>query len=438
MTTVLILPATALLFINREKLSLQSLRIVGASLLVFIAVLLLFYSYLPTRASMNPMLNWGNPDNIERIFRHISGQQYSVWLFSSIEAAEKQLINFYENLPNEFLFVIFVFVAFGLVEFFLRSKILFFFTVVCFITTVLYSINYNINDLAPYFLLAYYSLAIISFFGIIVVFKFLRYLSLPRTAASIAIVIAILAHGAWNFPQVNQSGIRIYEDYTKAILTNVELNSIIISYQWDYFVSPSYYFQYAEEFRNDVTVIDKELLRRSWYYSQLKLKNRSLFSGFDNDVTNFINSLKPFEDGGEYNSEVLESLFRKIQSNLIAYNIGEHDIYLGPEMISKELKNGELSLPKGYKVIPHLLLFKVVRGNNYVPAPDPNFTLRMSGNNNKYTDFIENITAEMLANRALYELSYRKTDRAKLYIQKIRSDFPNFSLPDQLKPFVEN
>lgn len=437
MTTLLILPAAALLFFYKEKFNARSLLTFAVSSIVFIAVLLLCYSYLPFRASMNPPINWGNPVDTESIIRHVSGQQYQVWLFSSIDAAKKQFIYFFENLPDEFMILIFVFILIGAVELFKNSKIIFLFTAICFLTTLLYSINYDINDIDSYFLLAYYSLAMLSAFGIIRSYYFLRRIKLGTTISLSLLGLVILFQGILNASKADQSDVYIFEDYTKNILNSVAENSIVFSYQWDYFLSASYYFQFVEKYRDDVIVIDKELLRRSWYFNQLKTNNRELFAGFESDVQNFLKAVDPFEKGKKFNPELLEKYFRSIQTNLIAYNIDEHDYYIGPELVDNEIRKGQFILPDGYNIVPHLFLFKVVSGNEYVPAPDPDFKLRIPKNKNGYTQFIEKITAQMLSYRAMYELSYNKTERAKLYIQKISDDFPDYKLAAELKNILK-
>ena len=90
----------------------------------------------------------------------------------------------------------------------------------------------------------------------------------------LAIVIAELSA---NWPEVDASSNYLVEDYTATILANLKPHAIIISYQWDYFVAASYYFQYVKHARDDVTVIDKELLRRSWYYLQMKKNHPALY-----------------------------------------------------------------------------------------------------------------------------------------------------------------
>ena len=42
---------------------------------------LLFYAYLPIRASQNPAIDWGHPDNLHNFFQHVSAAQYRGYMF---------------------------------------------------------------------------------------------------------------------------------------------------------------------------------------------------------------------------------------------------------------------------------------------------------------------------------------------------------------------
>jgi hypothetical protein len=44
----------------------------------------------------------------------------------------------------------------------------------------------------------------------------------------------------------------------------------------------------------------------------------------------------------------------------------------------------------------------------------------------------------MLARRALYEIQYDKIDRARIYIKKIKGDFPGYVLPAGLGQVIVN
>jgi hypothetical protein len=325
----------------------------------------------------------------------------------------------------------------GLVTVFFESRRIFVFLIISFLSAVLYSINYDINDIDSYFLLAYIS---ISFFAVFGVMKLSSLLKMGRNIYLISVLIIelfIIVQIYINFGKVNQSYTYDFEDYTKALLSSTTKNSVILSYQWDYFISPSYYFQNAENLRKDAVIIDKELLRRSWYYNQIRNFHPNAVKGIEPEIRLFLNALQPFERGENYNSAVLENLYRRIMTNLVSTNIGKRDFYIGPELFENEIQAGQFTLPSGCTLVPDIFLFKVVKGNSYVPARDPDYRIRFTANKNHYTEFIERMAGTMLARRALYEMQFDKIERARVYIKKIKKDFPDFILPPGLAEVVE-
>jgi hypothetical protein len=240
------------------------------------------------------------------------------------------------------------------------------------------------------------------------------------------------------FNAVNQSNNYIYEDYTKSLLNSLPKNSIVFGYQWDFFISPAYYFQFVENYRKDIVVIDKELLRRSWYYHQLETNYPEVTSGVNTEITLFLNALKPFERKEKYDSNLLESLYRRIMTNLVSTNIDKREFHLTPEIIEIEMRKGEFSLPSGYELVPYLFTFKVVKDTGYVEAPLPNFHLRLIKIKDMHQSKIVSIITTMLLNRAIYEKLYFKEERAKIYLNKAKEINPDVIIPNQLKDLVLN
>ncbi|MGB5288016.1 MAG: DUF2723 domain-containing protein, partial [Ignavibacteriaceae bacterium] len=409
MTTLLILPGTAYLYFSRYKFNSASFRKLLIMILFFIPVLILVYSYLPIRATQNPLLNWGNTVDWERIYRHITGRQYQVWLFTSFDSAGKQFNHFFNILPLEF-YASLVLALIGLFVSIAKARKIFLFIFITFVFTVLYSINYDIYDIDSYFLLAFVMLAFFAAFGVL---KLLEMKSLPKNIAIIIIAIVIVVQLFFNFIKANQSGVYTFEDYTKSVLNTVPENSIVFSYQWDYFISASYYYQFVEDYRRDVTIIDKELLRRSWYFNQINNHDPEVLNGVRNEIDQFLVALQPFERDEKFDANRLETLYKAIMSNLIKTNVHERDYFIAPELVEQEMKRGEFKLPEGYFLVPHIFFYKVVKGNEYVPAPDPEFSIRIAANKNVYIENIENIIGRMLSNRAFYEVKFGRTDRAK-------------------------
>ena len=120
-------------------------------------------------------------------------------------------------------------------------------------------------------------------------------------------------------------------------------------------------------------------------------------------------------------------------TGLVETNIDERDFYIAPELYQNEMQRGEFNLPQGYTLVPDNLLFKVVKGDEYVPASDPDFEIRFSDKKNYYLERIENFTGFMLLNRVNYELQNGKVERAKVYMRKLKKILPDYTIPVTLK-----
>ena len=437
MTSILIIPAAVYLYFKKNSFNKNSF-LFGARLALITSIsAMIVYLYLPIRAMQELILNWGNPIDFERFWRHFTGAQYQVWIFSSLEASKKQLSYFIQNLTNEFFSIIYLPIIFGIVSLFKISKTVLFFTLLLTFSTILYSINYDIVDIDSYFLLTYISFIVFFFFGIIRILEFSKNPTINVILMTIILIIFPALQLTMNHDKVDQSDNFIFEDYTKASLNSLPANSILFSYQWDYLISPSYYFQYVENYRRDVTIVDKELLRRSWYFDQLNNVDNSLLSGLNNEVKSFLDALKPFEQGGNFNPQVLEHYYRLILQKLISEN-QDRDFFIGVELFSNELQNGEFQLPKDYTIVPYLLSLKVTKETDYVSAPLPDFEFRLPKNANKYTDFIVSTVCNMLQNRAMYELRFEKIERAKIYSERILEISPSFLLNKNLLELIRD
>jgi hypothetical protein len=446
MTTLFIIPGIAYFYFSQNKFSVKGFKKIGLMLLVFFPVLALIYSYIPLRAAANPIMNWGNATDFDKLMRHVSAKQYQVWLFSSTEAAGKQFSHFMDALFGiysgsaydfgEFNLSLFIIVAGGIAAYKYAKKF-WIFTVITFVFTVLYAINYNIVDIDTYFLLAFIMLAFLSVFGIIWLFEILKSERLNYAAPAGIIAVFIIIQCSINFRDTNCKDVYIFEDYTKAVLNSLDTNSIVLGYQWDYYMSPAFYFQNVENYRKDVTLIDKELLRRSWYFNQLERNHPGLIKKIQPDADVFLNALVPFEAGGNFDNVLLENSYRKIMTGLIATNIENKSVYLGPEMVENELQQGNFSLPEGYTIIPDLFLFKVVKQDSkYIPAKAPSFNIRFPYRLTKYTEAIQQFVGSMLTRRALYELQYNRVVKAKMYAAKLRKDFPDFVIPENISKAI--
>ena len=437
MTTLFTLPAIAYLFFSVYGFKVDTLKKIALLLLAFFPVLALFYAYLPLRAAHHPAMNWGNPVDAERFFRLVSGNQYSSWMFSSFDSAKKQFEYFSGNLPSEFN-VSAVFIVIGIFYFFIRAKKIAIFFAILALFTLAYAINYDINDIDSYFLLTYIALAFFAVFGIKLIFKLLHDKKFEYGLAFSAVLIFLGIQIYFTIDKVDQHDDYIFEDYTKAALMNADKDAVIFSYQWDNFVSPSYYLQHIENVRPDVTVIDKELLRRSWYYNQLNKNSPAAIAGIQPDVAMFLKGLQKFERSEKYDAQFLETYYKKVMTGIVEANASHRPFYIGIELFEREMQEKSFSLPAGYTLVPDLFYFRVVKSNEYVPAKDPDFTIRQPRFDSEYSSSIKEIICSMLVRRALYEMQFDKRERAIVYIKKIRQDFPDYAIPQGLAEVISH
>jgi len=438
MTTLLFIPAAIYLFFRQYKIKSVSFIDIIKFSVVFTIILAAAYSFIIIRAQHNPDMNWGNAENLVRLFRHISGKQYSVWMFTGIDAAKKHLLFFFENFISEFRTAAIAVIITGLIislqKFAVVEKML----LITFVFSVLFTVNYDIVDIETYFLSALIISTIWFSFG---VFWLLERFSARKINTAIAfsvLLLPLLFEVYFNYSEADQSDNYFYEDYTKSLLGSVEINSIILSYQWDYFISASLYFQKAESFRPDAAVIDKELLRRSWYFKQIEKSYPGVLNGLNSEIQSFLKELEVFEAGGNFNPQILEFYFRKIITGLIKNNIGKRNVYIGPEFLQKELRTGELQLPEGYSLIPHLFLYKVVKKDEYSAAPFPDFKLRKTGRDDNYEKNASAFIFDVLINRALYENQNGFIGSAQKYLSFAKNNFPEFPINPAITNLIEN
>ena len=229
MSTVLFIPSLIYLFIAEriwQTIGVKRLLLV----LVFFLCGISFYLYLPVRASYNPALNWGNPQTWETFLWHVSGKQYRVWMFSSPSVALQQLEYLLVLLMKSFGIVPLLLVPFGLWHLFHRNRRTLWFTLILLVTDILYTINYDIQDVDPYFLPVFFVFALwmgsaVLFFSDKALYKRKSFYYLVMCGLCSLFLFPLLL----NFREVDQSKNRLVEQYSRTILQEVKQNALILS-----------------------------------------------------------------------------------------------------------------------------------------------------------------------------------------------------------------
>lgn len=407
LTTILLAPAMLYWFFAEHGIGKAAFKKIGLLAVPFAAGLSL-YCYLPIRAAQLPLLNWGNPQSTERLWWHITGKQFRVFMFSSSEAARRQLSYFFENLSVEFFFPVLILAGLGAAVLFLRQRRIFIFIILLLVSCVAYSINYDIHDIDSYFLLAFISIALLSAFGARMIM--LRFDGAAARGSVAAVLLGIAGVQLYNNREaVDQSTNYLVEDYTKNVLLNLPQNAVVISYQWDYFVAASYYYQHIKGIRPDVVVIDKELLRRSWYFSQLEQMYPEVIGRSRQEIQLFMMELEKFEQGLPYDYAMIEGRYTQLLKSLIDRNL-DRSVFVTPEI--------EAQYTMGYVRVPAGMVFRLSIDTMYHAMKEPQFIFRDFKGTDAYSKQIKILTRNALSLRAQYEDSYGNSREASFFRQK--------------------
>lgn len=430
MTTLMILPGIAWLYFSQYPIRQSQTWVRLAKMIgLFAGVLILTYGSLIALANSEPVLNWGNPHNLERLKVHVSGWQYRVWLFSSSKVTKANLSEFFGGLSREYVFPVLLLSVAGLVNLFRNNRFWAIFFLICFAFTVLYAANYDIADLDSYFLLAYIALAFLAVAGVTWLLNF-------KPAFRWGLAALVMALPGWQaatlYAGQDRSEEYVFEDYTRDALNSLPPNALLMSYQWDFLVSPSYYLQQVEGFRKDVCVVDKELLRRSWYYPQMERQYPKVFDRLQADRNEFVEAVTPMELGDKnFDPKRLEFLFRRIIRDLLTP--GKYEAYLAIEVMQNEVRNNKIDLPEGYTFIPEKYFMRLVPDTSgYYPLEFSRYDIRFGNPNNSYGTEIRKIAATMAIYRALYEKAAGFSKRAETWKQEALRIKPDFAVPEGL------
>ncbi|MCZ6775707.1 MAG: DUF2723 domain-containing protein [Ignavibacteria bacterium] len=398
MTTILLALGLLFLYFATQGNSATSWKRIGFMTIPFVLGLSV-YLYLPIRAAQSPQLNWGNTSTFERFLWHLSGKQYRVWIFSSTEAASRQLKYFLNTLPEEFAYIGIIAALIGLFTLWRGHRRLFVATNLLFLTCVLYSINYDIHDIDSYFLLAYFCIALWAGCGLLAMFFWIS----AKTSLKIPMLAALLIGVSltpffFHHAKTNERENYLVEDYTMNMFASLEPDALVFSFQWDYWVSASYYYQFVKGVRPDVVVVDKELLRRSWYLEELDERHPWLLRESETEVEAFRTELYKFEHDLPYNPNLIQARFVAMISSFIWKSLISRPVYVTREI--------EPEFTQGLQRVPHGLALRLMPDTLFHPTSMPSIAYRSFEQAGRLEDMIKRLYAWAFIAQGVYE--YKK------------------------------
>jgi hypothetical protein len=351
-TTILMAPAMIFgYFRNWQKGGWQNLHI-STKRLLFLAIPfaagLALWLYLPLRSAQQPLFNWGEVHRgWDKFIYHASGRQYQVWMFTE-GVWNKNLKEFISLLPGQTGWLLLPMIIPGFLVLWKQARTYLYFTLLLAAGCLFYSLQYSIHDISNYFLLAFLAIFLLAVPGFL-----LPLFRQKQNMIYVALCIPLL-NLLLNFRQNDHSHDTLVKEYTNLMISSMDKNAIIISAQWDYFCSAFWYKQQIESIRPDITLVEQELLRRTWYPKQLVhwypvLKQAAPL------MNEFLNELEKFESGTEFSRDKLQGLYIKLINTWIdSAIVAGKPVYLTPEIMQNEPQ-----IAAAYVKIPTGLAFRL-------------------------------------------------------------------------------
>jgi len=208
-----------------------------------------------------------------------------------------------------------------------------------------------------------------------------------------------------HYRALDQSGNFLVEDYTRNLFRSVRPGGLVLSYQWDFWVSASYTVQRVRGERTDVTVIDKELLRRSWYLTQLAVQHPALMEHCRPEVEAFQRELYKFEHELPYDGAVIEARFVGMIRAMLGHGMAAGPVYVTPEI--------EPEFTRGYRKVPEGLVLRLVADTGFVPVTLPEFAVRPYGGTGRLESVVWQLYAGAYLAYGDYVLQHGMAEEAK-------------------------
>lgn len=340
LTSFLLIPTLLIIYFSKhKKVSLVSLIFIFLSFIIGLSL----YLYLPLRSMSNPEFDWGGVSrSFDKFLYHVQGKQYQVWLFTGFEAMK-------ENIPKMLsaifdLWYIWIYIPIlGLKKLSKNYTIMFALLILIF-GNIVYSLNYSIHDISHYFLPTLLVLFLMFALALTAIYEIKKFKNYVFAIALLPIILIVI-----NYSKYDHSEDYLVSEYTNIVVDNLEENAIVIGAQWDYWNAPFWYQQRIENKRKDVILIEKELLRRTWYPEQI-IRWYPELERCRPEIEKYMKNLELFEAGLPYNPREIQSSFINMLNSFIDKFYNERPIYITFDMLETEKDVGRnyFKVPEGF------------------------------------------------------------------------------------------
>jgi hypothetical protein len=402
--------------LRREKTNRSSI-ISAAAGFVFPATL---YAVLPIRASFKPFLNWGAVNDPYFFYKHITGWQYRVWMFSKpweiFDKFGAKISPAWKLFIGQFGWIGLILIIAGIVISARRHRKILIFCGLIGIINLVYVLNYDIVDIESYYLPMFLISGIFLAMGMI----YLAELVVESTTkikanAVIPLIICVsmilpIYHLLTNFHEQDRSGKTAARQGVYDYGASMETGGLALVENWDFY-SPWLYLRFAENYRPDLVLIDKELMRRPWYIDFIKRNFNDVYKRSKPEFEEFRRYVELFERDKPYDPVAVDKAYYDMLHAVIDNESKLRAVYTNALDDPKLLAN--------YNPIPCGILFRFSTVNTFIESPriafDSAYWIKQSDYEPRRLAYLLSTYYRAFQSRSKYCEYFGKQDEAAYY-----------------------
>jgi hypothetical protein len=413
-------------------------RTAGLALLCILAGLLV-YAYLPLRAAGKPLLNWGDPSTWQNFWWHVTGKWYQTFFTPLNTTPLQRALQFLALVGRQQYYLGALIALLGVWSLWKRDRALLIFLVLMAAGNLMLFANYDVQqDSQAYIFPALPVLALLIGEG-------LRWLltippvatwlaqrgALQRAGALVLVLLVPVVALVANYRDNDHSRDWLAEDYAHNMLASLRPDAVLLTSEWDVTIAPLLYVQHVAGARPDVTVIDVNLLRRSWYAQFVRAADPKLYADVQEPYRLFLESLTYWEQGNcptdsdELQCTQIQFRFESLVTSFVSagftesrpvYLTGEVDLAVHPN----RQDNTPIIAPTLLRV-PEGLAYRFYVDNRFYNTPEPEFVIRGLTDGSvpllpgtAAADLVPKYYVDMFVARGQYLMSYDDKADAKV------------------------
>ncbi len=332
------------------------------------------YGYLPIAAAREPLFAWGNPNDWESFWNHVTGRQYRVNLLFSLGRISEFLRLVAREFGVVWMPLTLGVAGLGLVRLWRRERVMFAALTLAIAAAVGYGLFYEIaEDKDAYYLPAFLSLAVAAGFGLQGLAAFARSTRWGESSQRVLVALGALVLPslavASNYPFCDRSEFWVGRDYAENLLRSVESGALLLTNDWQA-DSPLLYLQHVENARPDVAVVNVNQLRRSWYFDFLARTRPALVASAREEIERFRADLEAWErDPSRFERDPalgqrIDDRFYGMILALLERHAGNGPVYVTQGVVSNSTGRDERltrAILEGYPLVPIGLVYRLDR-----------------------------------------------------------------------------